>query len=160
MKLRHAVPILFVVILLLAAAGSALAHCQIPCGIYNDAARFDMLNEDITTIEKAMTQMKELAAADTINYNQLIRWTDNKEKHADKFMSVIWEYFLTQRIQPVDSTAGEQYKDYLKKLELIHHMTYYAMKCKQTTDTANTDKLGSLVEEFRRLYFKEHGHEH
>ena len=32
----------------------ALAHCQIPCGVYTDEMRFTMLEEDFQTIEKAM----------------------------------------------------------------------------------------------------------
>ena len=30
------------------------AHCQVPCGIYDDPARIAELREDATTIEKAI----------------------------------------------------------------------------------------------------------
>lgn len=39
---------------------SAWAHCQIPCGIYDDAARFKALAEHITTIEKSITEIGTL----------------------------------------------------------------------------------------------------
>ncbi len=29
-------------------------HCQVPCGIYGDKMRVDMMMEDLATIEKAM----------------------------------------------------------------------------------------------------------
>ena len=33
-------------------ASRADAHCQIPCGIYGDDARFTALLEDVTTLKK------------------------------------------------------------------------------------------------------------
>jgi hypothetical protein len=32
-------------------------------------------------------------------------------------------------------------------------MIVYAMKCKQTTDPANTEKLTELVAQFKEMYF-------
>jgi len=40
-----------------APAAPLWAHCEIPCGIYGDEARFAAIAEDLTTIEKAMTQI-------------------------------------------------------------------------------------------------------
>jgi nickel superoxide dismutase len=71
----------------------------------------------------------------------------NKEDHADKLQKVVSQYFMTQRIQP-------DTKDYQKKISLLHQMLIYAMKCKQTTDTANVRKLLSLTDEFQKLYFQ------
>ena len=51
-----------------AAAGSALvlpqplhAHCQIPCGIYDDHARVQSMLEDAATIEKSAKLIAELS---------------------------------------------------------------------------------------------------
>ena len=33
------------------------AHCQVPCGIYGDAARIVQIEEDITTVRKAMNMI-------------------------------------------------------------------------------------------------------
>ena len=58
---------------------NAGAHCEIPCGIYDDQMRTKLIAEHATTIEKSM---KEIQAAP--NQNQAVRWVMNKEKHADE----------------------------------------------------------------------------
>ena len=35
----------------------AYGHCQVPCGIYVDAVRIVQIEEDITTIRKAMNKI-------------------------------------------------------------------------------------------------------
>ena len=44
------------VVLFHAAAAGVLAHCQIPCGIYGDELRVQMMAEDIRTIGKTMNE--------------------------------------------------------------------------------------------------------
>ena len=39
----------------------AYSHCQIPCGIYGDEARFNMITEHITTVEKSMKLIESLS---------------------------------------------------------------------------------------------------
>jgi len=63
--------------------GEALAHCQIPCGIYDDDVRFTLMLENVTTIEKSMTQITALGKVAAPDGNQIVRWVDNKEAHAD-----------------------------------------------------------------------------
>jgi nickel superoxide dismutase len=140
----------------------AFPHCEVPCGIYTDQLRIELINEHITTIEKAMKQIEELSAAETINYNQLVRWIDTKEYHAKLIQEIVEQYFMTQRIKPASPDDEEAYKKYITQLTLAHEMMIYSMKCKQTTDTAHTDKLSSLVEDFSEAYFdhKEHDHGH
>jgi nickel superoxide dismutase len=150
-------------LLTLMTAGSALSHCEIPCGIYDDAARYDLLEEHITTMEKAMNRIDSLVAmADKgdLDYNQLIRWTMNKEDHATKFQDIVSQYFLHQRIKPRTEDDGQAYEDYQRHLELYHQMLVEAMKCKQTVDQTHIENLRRLVKESRELYFKDHGHEH
>ncbi len=127
----------------------ASAHCQIPCGIYNDPTRFSLLQEHITTIEKSMKQITLLAAEPGKNANQITRWTLNKEKHADAFADIIVKYFLQQRIKP---TTGEGHLAYLKKLELCHHLLVGAMKAKQTTDPKVTADLQTKLLTFQLAY--------
>ncbi|MBD3258764.1 superoxide dismutase [candidate division GN15 bacterium] len=136
------------------------AHCEIPCGIYHDETRFDMMSEHIETIEKSMNQVTALSAEGDKNYNQLVRWIVNKENHADKYMDEVTQYFLTQRIKPVDASDSTAFADYSEKVRLLHQMLVYAMKCKQTTDLENVEKLKELQASFSELYFAEHGHEH
>jgi nickel superoxide dismutase len=132
---------------------SLWAHCQIPCGIYTDHMRFEMIKEDITTIEKSMNQIKNLSMENPVNYNQLVRWISNKDEHAAKIQEIVDSYFLTQRIKPADPGNQEAFKDYTNKVVLLHQLLFYAMKCKQTTDLAHVEKLRALLEDFYNVYF-------
>ena len=136
--------------------GSALvvrAHCEIPCGIYDDPLRINLMKEHITTIEKSINQIVELGKAQDKNYNQLVRWISNKDTHAEEFMHIVTQYFMTQRIKPVDETEKGAYKKYVKEVTLLHQMLVYAMKAKQTTDLENCTKLRELLEQFSESYF-------
>jgi hypothetical protein len=128
------------------------AHCEIPCGIYGDDARFTSIFEDLTTIEKSMNQINTLSAEPGKNTNQLVRWVNNKETHADHIREVVAQYFLAQRIKaPADGDAAAA-EAYHKKLSLLHQMIQAAMKCKQTTDVANVKKLHDATHVFQALY--------
>lgn len=137
--------------------GIVAAHCEIPCGIYDDQLRIDLMREDITTIEKSMTQITSLSAAGDKNYNQIVRWVTNKEVHADKFTEIITQYFMTQRLKP-KAVDAEGFQSYQKQLLLLHEMMVTAMKAKQTTDQTNITKLRELVDAFEKEYFAEHKH--
>jgi nickel superoxide dismutase len=138
---------LLTVVLGVLASANAWAHCEIPCGIYDDHMRIHMIEEHATTIEKSMNQIVELSGQTPANYNQLIRWVTNKEQHANELQEIVTQYFMTQRIKP-------DAKDYAKKVTLLHKMLLAAMKCKQTTDLANVKELRSLTSEFEGLYFE------
>ena len=145
-------------VLVTAFASLVYSHCQLPCGIYNDPARFDMIAEDITTIEKSMTQITELSKQDKPNMNQIVRWVQNKETHSDKLSEIVTYYFMAQRIKPVDKTQGKSYEEYVEKLTLLHEMLVYSMKAKQTTDLTNVEKLRALSAKFKDIYFQKHSH--
>ena len=142
----------------------ALSHCQIPCGIYDDEMRFEMIAEHVATIEKSMKQILELEKATPVNYNQIVRWINNKDHHADQLAEIVSYYFLAQRVKPYSGDDEEASHAYGNQLALLHQMIVSAMKAKQTTDLTHVDKLRSLLEEFRRAYFgpekMEHGHQH
>ena len=127
-------------------AATVGAHCEIPCGIYDDQLRADLIAEHSTTIEKSMKKIVELSKQNPVNYNQLVRWISNKEKHADEIQHIVTQYFMTQRIKP-------DAKKYSEKLAVLHKMLIYAMKCKQGTDVAHVSTLRSLTKEFAILYF-------
>ena len=155
--------VLIAACLIIMVPASVWAHCQVPCGIYNDVMRVMMLEENITTIEKSMNQINELGNAVEKNYNQIVRWVNNKDDHADQFMDIIYNYFLAQRIKLTEST-DMAYPKYQHQLELLHQLTVYAMKCKQTTDLANVETLKKLVDDFAKSYLTpddyKHFHEH
>lgn len=153
-------PIFISLVTLVAAlvlAPALLAHCQIPCGIYGDPARFDAMKEHVRTIEKSMMQIEELGKADAPNWNQLVRWVDNKEDHANQLMEIVTDYFMAQRIKPTHS-GDEAEAKYVKELTLLHKMIVHSMKAKQTTDIANVAALTKLIDEFQHSYMGEnHG---
>ena len=130
------------------------SHCQIPCGIYSDATRIFQINEDLTTIEKAMQKIIDLSLkSDPRSLNQLNRWVTTKEDHAKNIQKIVSSYFLTQRIK-IDT------QDYPEKVILLHKILVSAMKCKQTTDKQNISYLKSHLETFSKIYLDEHGIEH
>jgi nickel superoxide dismutase len=136
-------------------ASTAFAHCQIPCGIYDDAARFTLLEEHVTTIEKAMKTLEELSAVQPPNYNQIVRWVLNKEHHADEISEIVTYYFMAQRVKPVEKKSEATYSKYLGELTSLHEMVVYSMKVKQTTDLENVDRLRALVKQFKVSYLGE-----
>ncbi len=146
---------------LLVGVGALSAHCEIPCGIYHDELRFQMLEEHITTMEKSIDMIKKLNdETDALSRNQLVRWIDNKDKHATEFQHILWQYFLTQRIKPVKKDDMKKYRAYHEMLELIHRMTFHAMKVKQTVDYTHTAELRKLLKRFQELYNEVYGHKH
>lgn len=134
----------------------ALAHCQIPCGIYDDEARFKQMEEHLVTIEKSMKMIQDLAAhaaeGETPNVNQMVRWVLNKEKHADDFSEIVTYYFMAQRVKPADLKDPAAYPKYLKQVTLLHQMLVEAMKAKQTTDLGHVEQLRKLLGQFKSVY--------
>ena len=128
----------------------AKAHCEVPCGIYSDDTVFSDLHTHLATIEKAMTQINELSKEPGKNANQLVRWVSNKEIHATKIQEIVSQYFLTQRIKVDEADKNA----YLLKLTQLHQMTVLAMKCKQTTDLENAQKLHQVIDAFKVSYNK------
>ncbi|OIP11696.1 MAG: hypothetical protein AUJ96_01960 [Armatimonadetes bacterium CG2_30_66_41] len=128
------------------------AHCQIPCGIYDDASRFATLEEHVTTLEKAMKQITELSAAEKPDYNQLVRWVNNKDQHADELSEIVTYYFMAQRVKPADPNDKAAFDKYTAQLTTLHGILVSAMKAKQTTDLAHVAQLHKLIDQFRALY--------
>jgi nickel superoxide dismutase len=147
----------FAVILLTAAGVTPVvySHCQMPCGIYDDPARLATIAEDCNTIEKAMKSITELSADPKANMNQLVRWVNTKEEHAENIAHLVSFYFMSQRVASVNKSNAAAYDKYIKQITLLHEMLITSMKCKQTTDLANVLKLRSLLAEFKKAYLGE-----
>ena len=135
-----------------------LAHCQIPCGIYEDAVRVYEIKEDFNTIKKAMYNIKDLSTKENpISLNQRIRWVNAKEEHATKIQDRISHYFLIQRIKPNEGNKSDLY---IKQVTLLHQIMISAMKCKQTLDSKNVSEGLKLLDDFIDSYFDDHGKDH
>ena len=134
-------------------SSTASAHCQVPCGIYDDHARIHAMLEDTKTIAKAVTQLQASEGkTDAQNLNQRVRWTNTKEAHASHIIEVISTYFLTQKIKPADPKDKAAYTKYIAKLTACHHVMRHAMKAKQTVDSAVAEKLKAAIDHLGTLY--------
>ncbi len=133
---------------------AVFSHCEVPCGIYNDEMRFTMIEEHITTIEKAMKEIANLSGQQPTNFNQIVRWVTNKEKHAEEIQHIIGQYFLTQRVKLVEKEDDKAHKIRMEHLTICHEILVYTMKTKQTTDLSNVEKLKAAVKAFKDSYFK------
>ena len=138
-------------------ASIAYSHCQLPCGIYDDEARFGEIAEHITTIEKSMKEIERLSAEAKPNMNQIVRWVNNKELHADELSEIVTYYFMAQRVKLPEEGDTKAQSEYVKKLTLLHKMLVHSMKAKQTTDLANVEQLKSLLKDFHKVYHGESG---
>lgn len=128
------------------------AHCQVPCGIYDDAARIAQLREDATTIAKAVAQIQELAGGhDAEALNQATRWVVTKEAHASNIIEVVSTYFLTQKVKPVAPGAAG-YDAYLKSLADHHAVMTAAMATKQHADAKYVAELRSAIDALASHY--------
>ncbi len=155
---RPTMTALFALVLIAVAPVAASAHCQVPCGIYDDAARIARLYEDAATIEKAMIQMTELAGhVDAQGLNQFSRWVATKEQHAANVIAVMSEYFLAQKVKPV-AAGDDGYEAYLAKLADHHAVMVAAMKCKQKAHTDYAETLRSAIDALAKHYDTEHLH--
>lgn len=139
-------------------ASTTQAHCQVPCGIFDESARIKALYEDAATIEKAMKLMNELASGETAEAKQqFVRWTITKEEHAARIITTASEYFLAQRVKPVAKDA-DGYETYLNTLALHHELIIAAMKSKQTTDAAAVERLRDAIHGIEHIWDKDHKH--
>jgi nickel superoxide dismutase len=128
------------------------AHCEIPCGIYNDPARIMTLREDAVTIETSVNLILQLAGkADAQSANQMARWVMNKENHATHIMDSIAQYFLAQRVKPV-APGEDGYEGYLQKLSAHHRVMTAAMKTKQNADLKFVEDLKAAIEALAKYY--------
>lgn len=141
------------IVMIFIISSAVYSHCQLPCGIYNDEMRFDMMTENITTIEKSINIINQLAGKQTSeDLNQLVRWVNNKEDHSEQLSHSITYYFMAQRIKPAEKADAASYEKYIAQLTLLHKMLITSMKAKQTVDISITKQLSEQLAEFKKLY--------
>ena len=134
-----------------APATAPAPHCEVPCGIYSDQMRFEMMLEDTKTIAKAITSLKEFCDGfrdgppNAKTVNQMTRWVNTKEQHATNTQEIMAQYFLTQRIKPDN-------EKYAQQLMAAHKVMVSAMKCKQDPADATATALKAAILDFYRAY--------
>lgn len=156
---------LFLFILALSAfsfmPNASQAHCQIPCGIFDDARIFDEIEEHIVTIEKSANEIKRLQSETPLDIHTITRWTINKENHAQKIQDIASEFFLAQRIKAPTADASEANKNrYEASLFYLHSIITLAMRSKQNLDQKFYDDLRNAVSKFEKIYFMPDDHTH
>jgi len=104
--------------------------------------------EDASTVKKATVMLSELSENQTLqSKNQIVRWVNNKESHAQNVINTISDYFLTQRVKPSQ-------KDYAERLEKHHAVIISAMKAKQNADSSYAEALIKCIEALEIYYPK------
>jgi hypothetical protein len=129
-------------------------HCQVPCGIFDDPAIVQELQQACTTIRKAMAESKTLHATmnvEPLAMNQIVRWIQTKEEHCNKIISLVSEYMLCQRVKRVNFATENEY---MQALKLHHQVMQSAMKAKQSLNESDMDKLEQDVAQLAKLYTK------
>lgn len=126
------------------------SHCQIPCGIFEDDIVFGELMTDVATIEKSMIQVVSIGESASKDWNQLVRWINNKEAHATHIQDTMAHYFLSQRIK-LDQKASDP-EGYRKRVDLAHEVMVLAMKSKHGTDLEVVKQLGEALHAFQHAY--------
>lgn len=150
---KYSIAFISVIFVVSLAARIAFSHCEIPCGIYDDKMRSDLIQEHTETIEKSMKTIRKLQKEKDVNWNQLVRWVHNKEEHADEIQEIATQYFMFQRIKPAEKSDEKKYDKYILELTAMHRISVFAMKCKQTTDVEHVKKIRKHLKEFNTSYF-------
>lgn len=133
---------------------SASAHCQIPCGIYDDERAFAQMKQDTATIARSLRGLSESKTV-----HDSARWTMNKEEHAQNIQDAAQSYFLAQRVK-VAAKKSKGYEDYVTSTTGLHQIIVAAMKTKQSDDPARVEALESAISAYEAHYWSMHGHDH
>lgn len=145
--------LMFVALFTILSPNEIWSHCEVPCGVYGDDARFLAMSEDIKTIEKAMNAINSLAEeSDAISANQLARWVSTKEQHANRIQHTVSQYFMTQRLKTPSTDDKDETMSYWNHLEHLHRILRQAMLCKQSIKIKDAQELQKLVDEFQAVY--------
>lgn len=135
-------------------ASALFAHCQVPCGIYDDDKAFKTLMEHAHTIERAVQNIND----ESTSLHQKVRWIQNKEKHATDIQDLVNHYFLIQRIKmKIPQKKSEQNKQggrYSAQLMSAHAVLVAAMKSKQGHNLESVKSLKNSILTFQKIYIK------
>ena len=89
---------IFLILALFTISTKIYGHCQVPCGIYDDAVRIVQIEEDITTIRKSMNMINDLAGkSDAQSLNQISRWVTTKRIACSKCSRNYFKLFFSSK---------------------------------------------------------------
>lgn len=85
-----------------------------------------------------MVQVNDIFGASMTaqSFNQATRWTNTKEEHCSKIITLMAEYCLCQRVKPIGAPGCPftSEGDFMDALKAHHAVMTAAMKAKQSTD--------------------------
>lgn len=122
--------------------GTAYAHCDVPCGVYETDTMRNAAYTCKVMVEKALT----LGELDDIEHmNSFVRMVATKEKHAERVkreIAILWgDYFKPEHL--------EKYPDLH---ETVWKALKQASKVKQTVSLEETKTLITMVENIARVF--------
>ena len=86
-----------------------------------------------------------------VGINQVARWVQTKEAHASHIITVVSEYFLTQKVKTKAKGTAE-YGAYLDSLAKHHAVMVAAMKTKQQVSSSAVHNLEHAIGALGALY--------
>lgn len=129
-----------------AVAALSLAHCEVPCGIYDDHMMVGQMRLDAETIRKASSQIAELSGKlDAASLNTITRWVMVKEEHSRDLQHMNAWYFMTQRVKAVPAT-DPGHAEYVRRLTAHHRISVAAMKAAQSLDEKDQVALVEAID--------------
>ncbi|KAH8077531.1 hypothetical protein JL720_9911 [Aureococcus anophagefferens] len=101
-----------------------------------------------------MAQITALSSEATpLAFNQMTRWVNNKESHAEKIITAVSEYSLCQRVKPFGAAGRPSRARRTTSTRLAHHAVMTAaMKAKQNVDPSFAEALEHAVDDFSKMY--------
>ncbi|MBT8123743.1 MAG: superoxide dismutase, Ni [Gammaproteobacteria bacterium] len=124
----------------------ALAHCDIPCKIY------DPITAQLAALSviRFLDLIDELQQKESLSFSdqaQLMRLVSEKETHAAKVkdeVRVIWgDFFKQPQLDKMPDTH-----------ELVHKIMLAASACKQNVSRENGESLLKLVNQFAEYFWR------
>jgi len=123
------------------------AHCQMPCGIYDDQMIYDQVDQFYLTAYKAVKALENNKFETDEDKNQFIRWVMTKERLCNETAVLLTTYFLQQKIMPIDDNA-----DLVKSL---HKLLFQLVVIKQNVDIKLVKEFGKEWENFKKQFHPE-----
>lgn len=120
------------------------AHCQMPCGIYNDQMVYDRVTEYYLTMYKAVKALEHNPMKTVDDFNTLVRWVMTKERLSDEIAELLSSYFLQQKIKPLDANV--------QLVQSIHRLLCQVVVIKQNVDIKLVEEFNKEWEHFKTLF--------
>lgn len=124
------------------------AHCQMPCGIYHDDMVYDLIDQYVETMIKAVSVLNKSKFETVRERNEFVRWVIEKEKESDKTADLLTTYFLQQKIKPAED-------DTAKRVESAHKLLALLVSIKQNADAKIVEQFADEWEKFKLMFHVE-----